>query len=118
MRYSTKYSGRANAIILAAFGMCFALNQLFLKSHFPGNSFLSNWLNDLLVMPIIFSFSALARLLSRAPLVFNQLYYSAMLIFCSIIFELARPIIVKESVADWLDVIAYTAGTAIYLLCT
>jgi len=110
-----RYCPRANIRILIISLAFFAVNQLFFKPSFPEILFFSSWLNDLLVMPTIFSFSALARYVSGVLIVFNKYYYVGLLVFSSLVFELARPLLVKNSVADWLDIIAYAVGTIIYL---
>jgi len=115
MKATRKYNPQKNFFALVIIALAFGLNQLILKPLFPESTFLHSWGNDFLVMPAIFSFSAVTRSAIKANLAFSKLYFLSLTLFCSFAFEYIRPIFIKNSVTDKYDIIAYIIGAAAYI---
>ena len=119
MEEARRYQPKKNLFVLLLISLAFATNQFILKDLFPENIFLHSWFNDTLAMPIIFSFSAIARAVTKVNIAFTNLYYLGLTIFCSFVFEYIRPIFIKSSVTDKYDIIAYCIGATAYICwCT
>ena len=115
MKAARRYQPKKNLFVLLLISLAFATNQFILKDLFPENIFLHSWYNDTLAMPIIFSFSAIARAVTKVNIAFTNLYYLGLTIFCSFVFEYIRPIFIKSSVTDKYDVVAYCVGATAYI---
>ncbi len=119
MEEARRYQPKKNLYVLLLISLAFATNQFILKDLFPENTFLHSWYNDTLAMPIIFSFGAIARAVTKVNIAFTNLYYLGLTIFCSFVFEYIRPIFIKSSVTDKYDIIAYCIGATAYICwCT
>lgn len=115
MDIKRRYNPLDNLFVLSITASAFAVNQFILKNYFPGNTLVHSWGNDLLAMPAVFSFGAIARAATRSNIAFTKCYYLGITSFCSFIFEYARPIFVSNSVMDIFDILAYCIGAAAYV---
>ena len=115
MEAARRYHPKKNLIALLLIILAFASNQFILKNLFPENIFLHSWYNDALAMPTIFSFGAIARAAIKVNIAFTNLYFLALTLFCSLVFEFIRPIFIKSSVTDKYDILAYFIGAAAYI---
>ena len=119
MEEARRYQPKKNLFVLLLISLAFATNQFILKDLFPENIFLHSWYNDTLAMPIIFSFGAIVRAVTKVNIAFTNFYYLGLTIFCSFVFEYIRPIFIKSSVTDKYDIIAYCIGATAYICwCT
>ena len=116
MEAARRYHPKKNLFALLLIALAFATNQFILKNLFVENTFLHSWYNDTLAMPIVFSFGAIARAATKVNIAFTNLYYFALTLFCSFIFEYIRPIFIKSSVTDKYDIVAYCIGAAAYIV--
>ena len=99
--------------------LIYIINRFFLKNYFPDNIFIIGYLNDLLVMPLIFrTFYLSSKILNIKRFPNDKLlYYFLTFLLCSFCFELVRPIFIKNSTLDYLDIFFYGLGTSFdYLL--
>ena len=104
-------------IILIIF--IYIINRFFLKNSFPDNIFIIGYLNDLMVMPLIFRiFYFSSKILNIKSFPDDKLiYYFVTFLLCSFCFEFLRPIFIKNSTFDYLDIFFYGLGTSLdYLL--
>lgn len=96
-------------VALSAYG----LNRWDLKPLHPENGFLQNYFNDLFLMPCAFPawcwMCESLGLRGRSRKV-RWLEIALLLGFWSLLFEVLGPKILHHGVADFRDVIAYTAG--------
>ena len=115
MEAARRYQPKKNLFAILLISLAFATNQFILKDLFPENIFLHSWYNDILAMPIIFSFGAIARAATKVNIAFTNLYYLVLTIFCSFVFEYIRPIFIQSSVTDKYDIVAYFIGATAYI---
>ena len=75
--------------------------------------FRSNYLNDLLAMPLLLSYSNCLCILNKKYL--KILHIIILFFVCSILWEFITPMILAKSVKDYLDILQYAIGTIIYI---
>ena len=108
-----------NIKIIISIISIYIINRFILKKSFPDNIFINGYLNDLIVMPLIFrTFYLSSKILNIKRFPNDKLlYYFMTFLLCSFCFELFRPIFVKNSTLDYLDIFCYGLGTSFdYLL--
>ena len=108
-----------NLKIIFSIVFIYLINRFFLKDFFPNNIFIVGYLNDLLVMPLIFRIFYLSSIILNIEKFPKDklLYYLLIFLFCSFCFELIRPILIRNSTFDFLDIYCYGLGSAFdYLL--
>ena len=80
------------------------------------NVFRSNYLNDLLAMPLLLSYSNCIYILNKKTFKITSII--TLFIVCSIMWEFITPIFLSKSTKDYLDILQYFIGTIIYILIT
>ncbi len=108
-----------NIKIIISIISIYIINRFILKNSFPDNIFINGYLNDLIVMPLIFrTFYLSSKILNIKRFPDDKLlYYFMTFLLCSFCFEFIRPVFVKNSTLDYLDIFCYGLGTSFdYLL--
>ena len=108
-----------NIKIIISIISIYMINRFILKNSFPDNIFINGYLNDLIVMPLIFrTFYLSSKILNIKRFPDEKLlYYFITFLLCSFCFECIRPVFVKNSTLDYLDIFCYGLGTSFdYLL--
>ena len=103
-----------NKDIYILFGclIIYALNQLFFK-HI-GVSFFNNYLNDLISVPLYFSFINIISINLRHKEINSFKILFCITLFLSFLGEYVSIFLIEGSVADIYDVICYFIGFIIY----
>ena len=108
------FKKKINIKIIIFIILIYIINRFFLKDYFPDNIFIVGYLNDLLVMPLIFrTFYLSSKILNIERFPDDKLlYYFLTFLLCSFCFEFVRPIFIKKSTLDYLDIFIYGLGTS------
>ena len=93
-----------NLRIIYFVAFIYFLNRFFLKKIFYENIFINGYLNDLLVMPLIFSsFAFSTSILKVKKFPSGKYYYFFVFLICSLVFEIVRPFFIIDATFDYID---------------
>ena len=106
---------KKNLRIIYFVAFIYFLNRFFLKKFFYENIFINGYLNDLLVMPLIFSSFALsASILKVRKFPSGKYYYFFVFLICSLVFEIIRPFFIINATFDYIDFLCYGIGSLVH----
>lgn len=95
------------------FALCVVTYGVNLVIPVGGNEFSTCYLNDLLAMPLLLSYSQILCIRNGKKI--KVLYMILLFIVCSVIWEGVMPAIWIRSVQDYMDVVQYFLGTVVYI---
>jgi len=106
-----------NYFIITIVGILYLLN-LFCFKNYSDNTFINNYLNDLLVMCFILPYSNLLLKLYKKKKIRIDKFFQiiSFSLLCGLFWEFVTPLYYKKSVTDFVDIIMYIASGLIYYI--